>query len=375
MNGAAVHPPRPPQGGVPARIAAHMESSLLTNDDGGLGGALRTLVAGSTRVSVAVAFARQSGLREIEALERGGRAVQFLAGTDFQQTEVELLDRLSETPGCETRAFLGARLHGGATRTFHPKVYLGEREDGQAMAIVGSANFTRGGLRQNHEAAVLLRGDRGEAPLVEIRAYIERLWADPFSVRVTPELRARYGRLREAWTGTMSAVFEGADYQTALDDYKRAIGDVVVRPEMAVDHQCWLLVSNPVNADIVRRRGVWGNKNSGPIGRMRPGDPVVLYVKGESRVAAWGLVGGPPYEDQQPLWPDGIYPYRVPLSFLGAPQVSVSMRLLAPRLSFIRSGAGASWGTYLQTSQRTIPWIDFAVLRDAIDGARLPSSN
>jgi hypothetical protein len=51
------------------------------------------------------------------------------------------------------------------------------------------------------------------------------------------------------------------------------------------------------------------------------------------------------------------------------------MRPLAPRLSFIGSSAGPKWGTYLQTSQRTIPWIDFALLRDAIDGARLPSSN
>lgn len=352
-----------------------LNNRLLTNEGGAIAGALRQLVAESERVTVAVAFAKQSGLPEIEALEQGGRAVRFLAGTDFQQTEIELLDRLAAVPGCEARAFLGAKLVAGGGRTFHPKVYFGERGDGRAMAIVGSANFTRGGLRENHEAAVLLDGRGSDEPLAEIRSYVDRMWTDPFSVPVTPELRSRYGQLREAWTGAMSAVFEGGDYRAALEEYHQAIGNVVVRPEMAATHKCWLLVSNPINADIVRRRGIWGNKNHGPIRAMSPGDPVILYVKGEKRVAAWGLVAGPPYEDHHPLWPDGAYPYRIPVTFLGVPQVSVPMKPLAPELRFIGPVAGPSWGTYLQTSQRPIPWEDFALLRDAIENARLPSAN
>jgi predicted RNA-binding protein len=75
------------------------------------------------------------------------------------------------------------------------------------------------------------------------------------------------------------------------------------------------------------------------------------------------------------MWPDGVYPYRIRVTFLGVPQVSVPMKPLVPRLSFIRPDAGPAWGTYLQTSQRTIPWEDFAFLRNAIDQARLPSSN
>lgn len=252
-----------------------MKNRLLTNDDGAIAGALRDLLSGSERVTVTVAFAKQSGLAELRELEQGGRAVRFLAGTDFQQTEIELLDRLSEVPRCETRAFLGARLsEGGGARTFHPKVYFGEDSGGQAMAIVGSANFTRGGLRHNHEAAVLLTGSAADEPLAEVRDYVDRMWAHPFSVPVTPELRSRYGQLREAWTETMSAVFEGADYRSALAGYQRAIGNVVVRPEIASTHRCWFLVSNPVNADIVRRRGTWGNDRSGPIAKMSPGDPV-----------------------------------------------------------------------------------------------------
>ena len=245
-----------PCAGQVARIRA-VRAQLLANTDRAIANALGKLVSESERVSVAVAFAKRSGLGEVAVLERGDRDLRFLAGTDFEQTELELLDRLGGVPRCETKVFLGAKLLGnGGRRVFHPKVYFGEDSAGGARALVGSANFTRGGLRENHEAAVLLEGTIAEEPLTHVRDYVAHLWTHPFSVHVTPEFRARYGDLRAAWDTAVGAVVEGTDYRAALEQYQRAIGNVVVRQDAAAGHPCWLLVSNPVNAEIVRRRGI-----------------------------------------------------------------------------------------------------------------------
>src|ERR1700690_2783856 len=61
--------------------------------------------------------------------------------------------------------------------TYHPKVYLARRGD-EATAIIGSANLT-GGLVNNVEAAIVLRGHRDDRPIADAWSWAEDLWSDP----------------------------------------------------------------------------------------------------------------------------------------------------------------------------------------------------
>lgn len=108
------------------------------------------------------------------------RAVTF--GLAFSQTDPDLVKALIGVPG----SFVVTAFPGG---TYHPKVYA-FRSGKKAAAIVGSANFTSGGLGRNHEASVLITGSDEEAPLSDVLAFTER--SAKLGVGVTPDLETRY---------------------------------------------------------------------------------------------------------------------------------------------------------------------------------------
>jgi HKD family nuclease len=108
------------------------------------------------------------------------KAVTF--GLAFSQTDPDLVKALIGVPG----SFVVTAFPGG---TYHPKVYA-FRSGAQAAAIVGSANFTNGGLSRNHEASVLITGSADEAPLSDVLAFTAR--SAELGVGITSDLEARY---------------------------------------------------------------------------------------------------------------------------------------------------------------------------------------
>ncbi len=62
--------------------------------------------------------------------------------------------------------------------TFHPKVYLFERRNGDWACLIGSANFTRPGFHSNQEACFLVTSDDPGSANVrqEAEALISRCW-------------------------------------------------------------------------------------------------------------------------------------------------------------------------------------------------------
>lgn len=133
---------------------------------------------------VASAWARQPGIALIEdelAALRGrlpADAVRGLFGIDLGGTTVE---GLRAAIGC----FGAVRVFhhpGKPTRSFHPKVYVAECEN-RAVAFIGSANLTRGGISGNFEAAVRIDADRSletdRAFLKGLREWYDLLWNDP----------------------------------------------------------------------------------------------------------------------------------------------------------------------------------------------------
>ncbi len=132
---------------------------------------------GWTHFRAAVAFARISGnfpalLDAIRDFARNGQVrMTFGANTfvDGQGSDIEAIRGVLQALDGVANAAI--HLYHEATRTFHPKLYLFSN-DNAALAIVGSSNWTEGGLYSNVEANVFVRLDLSDS---EHRQELDRL--------------------------------------------------------------------------------------------------------------------------------------------------------------------------------------------------------
>lgn len=127
---------------------------------------------------IVVAWAKRSGLRraavDLKAVrDRGGKVLAIVGVSEGGATEQGLEALMTQTD--ESHVFHDAG------RTFHPKVYLADSAD-KALLLVGSNNFTAGGLAWNYEAAICceldLTIDSDRQVRDDVVAYFDRLKAD-----------------------------------------------------------------------------------------------------------------------------------------------------------------------------------------------------
>lgn len=117
----------------------------------------------------AVAWATETELANI-LINNKKKIQQLVIGTDFAQTSPTLLHKLKPIKNVHIKISKGAA-------TFHPKVYCFVDED-KVCAIVGSANFTNGGINLNEEAALLIEGTLDDKPLQNLLESISSWWQD-----------------------------------------------------------------------------------------------------------------------------------------------------------------------------------------------------
>jgi hypothetical protein len=153
-----------------------------------------------TTFRAVVAFAKDSGVRYLakplhDFLAAQGNNAFITVGLDLDGTSLEGLQGLWRTLNGRGELLVFKEGQGGPSRTFHPKVFLFESVS-HALAIVGSANLTQGGLFMNHEAAVAVTLDLADAGSTTIlgayRAAIDP-WqtAGPACLRVDASLIQR----------------------------------------------------------------------------------------------------------------------------------------------------------------------------------------
>ena len=92
------------------------------------------------------------------------RIKRMVFGLSFGLTDPKLLEALGATSGVRV-------VEDTPNGVFHPKTYFFASND-TAAAIVGSANFTRGGTGRNAEAALLIEGRRQDEPFPAIEAAV-----------------------------------------------------------------------------------------------------------------------------------------------------------------------------------------------------------
>ncbi|WP_156922480.1 restriction endonuclease PLD domain-containing protein [Azorhizobium doebereinerae] len=161
-----------------------MRISLL--DANSMGRRLKALIGKHDHISMAVAWGQLTDVADT-LLAHKARIETVLIGLDFSATDPDLVDRLVGVRG----AYVAKNRPG----CFHPKIYY-FTTDMKAEAIVGSANFTGGGLGKNFEASVHVKGNIDDAFFAQIRDQFDAY--KPLHLPITKSLATSYRRQAEA---------------------------------------------------------------------------------------------------------------------------------------------------------------------------------
>lgn len=151
---------------------------------------LSALIEKYERISIAVAWGGITPVSEV-LLANSVKFESVLLGVDFSATDPDLIDRLVDIPN----TFVAKNRLG----CFHPKIFYFESGT-RAETIVGSANFTKGGLGQNLEASVHAKGDSGDPFFEQVRNQLNRY--KHLHLRITQPLADNYRRQFEAAKST-----------------------------------------------------------------------------------------------------------------------------------------------------------------------------
>lgn len=139
----------------------------------------------------AVAFARSSGnypdlLDAMAEFASSGGSISLTFGADVfgKDTRGSDYDAIAELlSGLQQYPSVSLYLYHEKNRTFHPKIYLFTNEEAErALLVVGSSNWSRGGLVENVEANVILRLDLSQADHREayeqVLALFDSFWTE-----------------------------------------------------------------------------------------------------------------------------------------------------------------------------------------------------
>lgn len=137
-----------------------MEASFLSGK--GITQAISRLISSYDELHWSVAWGSHFPLAE-HLVQNAAKFRNVTFGIAFSQTDPALVDALVDLDNC----YVATRFSDG---TYHPKVYC-FRSGKRVAAIVGSANFTRGGMGRNHEAAVELTGSIHDPALADLLGF------------------------------------------------------------------------------------------------------------------------------------------------------------------------------------------------------------
>jgi HKD family nuclease len=153
---------------------------------------IKTQLRSSESVDIAVAFLKESGYQEIEPelnrFLKKGKTLRLLVGlADFCITDAEPLEEL-----LKIQAKIGKKiqLKYYSNTEFHPKLII-FRETDKIYAIIGSSNFTAGGLGGNIEANAFFDGMKDDPEMKKILAFYERIWSKG-AKKITSQIVADY---------------------------------------------------------------------------------------------------------------------------------------------------------------------------------------
>lgn len=139
---------------------------------------VRSLVQGARQEILVVGYSITDEEFRAHLIRKGVQGVKVTVVSDRIRGEAQALRR--EWPAIATPllALQGVEPERGQSSVTHGKVVVSDRSE----ALIGSANFTLGGLRNNLELGLLIRGEAAE----QVCALIERLYRERWLEVVSP---------------------------------------------------------------------------------------------------------------------------------------------------------------------------------------------
>lgn len=146
---------------------------------------LPRLITDHDQIHIAVAWAHSGKIADQLKLNKD-KFKSFTVGLDFCATDPDFIDSLIGVRNAYVFKKSGA--------CFHPKIYL-FLTDQKAEAIVGSANFTSGGLGSNFETCLHLICDKSEPVILELLATLQSF--APYRQSITKQIAVAYRKQAE----------------------------------------------------------------------------------------------------------------------------------------------------------------------------------
>lgn len=118
----------------------------------------------------------------VNAFLRNGGRLQSLFDIEKYITDPEIIEELNTIPGdSECRIYFRGNELKRISGPYHSKLYIFQSED-NAKVIIGSSNFTLGGLLNNIETNILLELKINHQLFRQIESFFNSLWDSPSSI-------------------------------------------------------------------------------------------------------------------------------------------------------------------------------------------------
>ncbi|OGP72021.1 MAG: hypothetical protein A2Z73_03160 [Deltaproteobacteria bacterium RBG_13_60_28] len=147
-----------------------MEINFFTQATKSLSDAIKNLIKQSGSISIAVAYLSSEAIEEIRPF-LGNITVKILCGVHGCISDLWALSNLIRWPDLhvEGRVFIGQSL-------FHSKLYIFKGGGEEVTLLIGSPNFTIGGLKTNEEIYVEIIGKESVQAIQDAVSYFNNLW-------------------------------------------------------------------------------------------------------------------------------------------------------------------------------------------------------
>lgn len=178
------------------------DTAIIDNSSQPLGELLLAEMRGADEFRAVSAFLSSGGLGVVEGemrriLENEGR-VSVIHGADFRITDPDAIGALTDmkTRFSATMTYL-VHLDWNLLRRqrFHPKMYLATSDYQRYCAIVGSSNLTLGGLRDNTEINVVIRGTKSDVQIHQCLSIFDSIFGETALLEPTPYFAEKYAEL------------------------------------------------------------------------------------------------------------------------------------------------------------------------------------
>lgn len=183
---------------------------------------LETSFRKSKRISIATAYISREGLENIKSYIEDSHSIRIVCSVHGNISDLNALNDFSrDFNQVEGHVFSERKL-------FHSKLYIFQ-DDGKRIAWIGSANLTRGGIINNEETLICLKGNSFDTPITSMIKYFDNLWETrsvPVEYYLSKHPDYMVKKLSHELTKVQSKIVESYELENQILTFKKEINNV-----------------------------------------------------------------------------------------------------------------------------------------------------